>query len=138
LFLGLEEAPGVKNGLENWDWLVIVIPPTVPWKASMVICTTRWTVYRADSMCWGNRSQSVLTINLSIHSNIVEDSDERRVFNKISATCFPNSRFMDFHQLAVYPAFSFCLCKWCTVLKLHKFPATLSLVKLDFEIYSSR
>lgn len=87
LFLGLEEAPGVKNGLENWDWLVIVIPPPVPWKASMVICTTCWTVYRADSMCWGNRSQSVLTIDLSIHSNLVEDSDERRVFNNISATC---------------------------------------------------
>jgi hypothetical protein len=27
-------------------------------------------------------------------------------------TAFPNSRFMDFHKLAVYPAFSFCFCKW--------------------------
>jgi hypothetical protein len=37
---------------------------------------------RADSMCWGNRCQCVLTIDLSINSNLVEDFDERWVFNK--------------------------------------------------------
>jgi hypothetical protein len=49
MFLGLKQTPPpVRHGFKNWDCLVIVIPPTVPRKASMVICTsTLWIVYRA-------------------------------------------------------------------------------------------
>lgn len=57
----LKETIAVRHGLKNWECVLIVIPPTTPWKASMgdaKLAQQKLFFYRADLMCLRIRSQS--------------------------------------------------------------------------------